>query len=76
MPRRPTTKSPSGVSRKPRATVSGDVTPPAEESSPATLRTPVFSDFDDVEETLIAIDEAAQRGPRRTALPTPRRDVG
>jgi len=57
-------------------TASGDVVPVAEESAPATLRTPVFSDFDDVEETLLAIDEAAHRGPRRTALPTPRRDVG
>lgn len=76
MPRKAMTKAPSGVSRKARATAPDEVVSAAIEAAPPTLRTPVFSDFDDVEETFLAMDEAAHRGPRRTVLTSPRRDVG
>lgn len=77
MPRRKITKNTSGVSRKKRVDVPAASASTPEEASPVTLRSPVFHDaFEDVEEALSAIDEAALRGPRRTSLATPRRDVG
>ena len=78
MPRRKTPQKTSGVARKARPS-EGTFVPAAEDQTPPTLRTPVFADnFEDVEETLLAIDEAAFRGPRRTSLPSPqrRREVG
>ena len=77
MPRRKTPQKTSGVARKARASEAIFVPSVSEDQTPPTLRTPVFADpFEDVEETLLAIDEAAHRGPRRTSLPSPRRDVG
>lgn len=88
MPPRKNSRKPSGVSRKgsaidsPRGGSHGVTGPakalaPAEESSPVTLRTPAFLDaVEDIEETLNEIDEAALRAPRRTSLPSPRRDAG
>lgn len=77
MPRRKTPQKTSGVARKARPNEAIFVPSGSEEQTPPTLRTPVFADhLEDVEETLLAIDEAALRGPRRTSLPSPRRDVG
>jgi hypothetical protein len=77
MPRRKTTQKTSGVARKARPSEALFVPSASEEQTPPTLRTPVFTDhLEDVEETLLAIDEAALRAPRRTSLTSPRRDVG